>query len=36
MGTIYDLYGIKDQSVTKNKVYIIADKETKREDVEVR
>lgn len=30
MKTTYDLYGIKDQSITKNNVYIIADKETKR------
>lgn len=30
MGTTYDLFSIKDQSVTKNNVYVIVDKETKR------
>lgn len=30
MGATYDLYGIKDQSATKNNVYVIVDKETKR------
>ena len=30
MITTYDLYSIKDQSITKNNVYVIVDKETKK------